>query len=131
MGAVVSLFGLMKYPDSLLIIPVAFIGGFAFGAIGMFFTGIVPSIETFTLPIFLFITPMFLFGGTFFPVTNLPSWAQSAAMAFPLTHLVILVRSMALGLLELSLLWHLLYLVLFGLFWFPLALWVMRRRLIK
>lgn len=131
MGAVISLFGLLKYPESLLIIPVAFIGGLAFGSIGMFFTGIVPSIETFNLPIFLFITPMFLFGGTFFPVTNLPPWAQNAALAFPLTHLVILVRSIALGLLDLSLLWHLLYLVLFGMFWFPLALWVMRRRLIK
>lgn len=130
MTAVISCFGLMSYPETLLLIPVAFIGGFAFGSIGMFFTGIVPSIEMFNLPIFLFITPMFLFSGTFFPVGNLPGWAQGAALAFPLTHLVILVRSITFGLLRPELLWNCLYLVLFGAFWFPLALRVMKRRLI-
>ena len=107
---VISGFGLIRHPEGLLLLPLAFLGGLAFGAAGMVCTALVPTIELFNLPVFLFITPMFLFGGTFFPVTNLPSWAQSAALAFPLTHLVILVRSIALGLLDLSLLWHLLLL---------------------
>jgi len=38
--------------------------GLAFGTIGMFFAGIIPIIDMFNLPIFLFITPMFLFSGT-------------------------------------------------------------------
>ncbi len=76
MMVIISLFGLISYPQGLLILPLAFLGGIAFGSIGMFFTGITPNIETFNLPIFLFITPMFLFSGTFFPLDNLPEWAQ-------------------------------------------------------
>jgi len=73
---VVSLFGLVHYPHGLLILPLSFLGGIAFGSMGMLFTGIVPSIDLFNLPVFLFITPMFLFSGTFFPLESLPSWAQ-------------------------------------------------------
>ncbi len=131
MLAVVSLFGLVKYPEGLLIIPLAFLGGVAFGAIGMFFTSIVKTIEMFNLPIFLFVTPMFLFSGTFFPLENLPLWAQKLALAFPLTHLVKLTRSFSLGLIDSALLWSCAYLLLFCLIWFPLAISGMRHRLIK
>ncbi len=91
--AVISCFGLIRYPSGLLLIPLAFLGGLAFGAAGMVCTAIVPSIELFNLPVFLFITPMFLFGGTFFPVENLPLWAQRTAALLPLTHLVDLARA--------------------------------------
>ena len=104
MMTVISLFGLISYPGGLLIIPLAFIGGIAFGSIGMFFTGIVPTIELFNLPIFLFITPMFLFGGTFFPIENLPVWAQNIAVLLPLTHLVNMTRSLSVGVIDPSLL---------------------------
>ena len=128
---VTSLFGLISYPQGLLIIPLAFLGGLAFGSVGMFFTGIVPSIELFNLPIFLFVTPMFLFSGTFFPVENLPTWAQKLALFVPLTHLVKLTRSFGFGIAGVELLWSLTYLLIFFLLFFPLALIVMHRRLIK
>ncbi|MBU2027201.1 MAG: ABC transporter permease, partial [Proteobacteria bacterium] len=85
------------YPEGLLLLPLAFLGGLAFGAAGMFCTAIVPHIEQFNLPVFLFITPMFLFGGTFFPIENLPLWAQKTALLLPLTHLVHLARAFANG----------------------------------
>ncbi len=72
MMAVISCFGLIRYPEGLLLLPLAFLGGLAFGAAGMVCTALVPNIELFNLPVFLFITPMFLFGGTFFPLENLP-----------------------------------------------------------
>jgi lipooligosaccharide transport system permease protein len=131
MLTVISLFGLISYPEGLLIIPLAFIGGIAFGSIGMFFTGIVPTIELFNLPIFLFITPMFLFGGTFFPIENLPEWARFIAVLLPLTHLVNMTRSLSVGMIDLSLLTGLFYLLACCLFFFPLALYKMKRRLIK
>jgi lipooligosaccharide transport system permease protein len=131
MLAVISVFGLINYPSGLLIIPVAFLGGIAFGAIGMFFTAITPTIDMFNLPVFLFVTPMFLFSGTFFPAENLPAWAQALAVIFPLTHLVNLVRSLSLGLLHAALLWSIAYLLIFSLIFFPLALIQMRKRLIK
>lgn len=131
MLGVISLFGLIRYPEGLLIIPLAFIGGVAFGSIGMYFTGIVANIELFNLPVFLFITPMFLFSGTFFPVENLPEWAQLLAILLPLTHMVNLTRSLSLGIIDISLLPGLCYFVISCLIFFPLAVHTMHRRLIK
>jgi len=131
MLGVISLFGLIRYPEGLLIIPLAFLGGIAFGSIGMYFTGIVPNIELFNLPVFLFITPMFLFSGTFFPVENLPVWAQYLAALLPLTHLVNLTRTLSVGLLDTSMLTGLGYFVIMCLIFFPLAIHKMHRRLIK
>ncbi|MFZ0493518.1 MAG: ABC transporter permease [Acidimicrobiia bacterium] len=43
------------------------------------------------------IVPMFLFSGTFFPITQLPGWMQPIAYAIPLWHGVELTRATALG----------------------------------
>ena len=131
MMAVVSLFGLLQYPHALLLLPVAFLGGLAFACAGMICTAIVPTIETFNLPIFLFITPMFLFSGTFFPLSNLPDWARLLAQVLPLTHLVELCRSVALGRLSGGTLLGVLYLAVWSAVLFPLAVAGMRRRLIS
>ncbi len=130
MLAVVSLFGLVEYPHGLLILPLSFLGGIAFGTAAMVFTGIVPSIDMFNLPIFLFITPMFLFSGTFFPIESLPGWAQTLSSALPLTHLVNLCRALCLGELPDDMLWGVVYLFVFFAVLFPVALMAMRRRLI-
>ncbi len=131
MQVIVTLFGLIRYPEGLLILPLSFIAGFAFASIGMVFTAVVKHIDLFNLPIFLFVTPMFLFGGTFFPLETLPAWAQVVAWCLPLTHLVELARAVGFGRLEPALLWHLLYLAVFSALFFPLALVKMRTRLIK
>jgi lipooligosaccharide transport system permease protein len=110
---------------------VAFLGGIAFGSTAMLFTSMVQRIELFNLPMFLFITPMFLFSGTFFPLSGLPKWAQYFALVLPLTHLVNLVRGLSFGLFNLELLISLGYLIVFCLMMFPLAVFKMRRRLIK
>jgi lipooligosaccharide transport system permease protein len=131
MMLVISAFGLLHYPGALLLLPIAFLGGLAFACAGMICTSIVPTIEVFNLPIFLFITPMFLFGGTFFPLANLPAWAQVVAYTLPLTHLVELCRGVALGGFRTELIYSLLYLSLWIAVFFPLAIVLMRRRLIK
>jgi len=131
MMAVISGFGLIRYPEGLLLLPLAFLGGLAFGAAGMVCTAITPSIDLFNLPVFLFITPMFLFGGTFFPIENLPGWAQKTALLLPLTHLVNLARTFASGRIDASVPLGIGYLAAFSAVAFPLALCRMRRRLIK
>ncbi|MDP4725951.1 MAG: ABC transporter permease [Desulfobacterales bacterium] len=128
---VLGVLGYVRFPLGLLLIPVALLGGLAFGAVGMFFTGIVPTIDMFNLPIFLFVTPMFLFSGTFFPISNLPLWAQPVALVFPLYHLTELARYFSLGTRETSPMLSILYLVLFFMIFALLALRAMRRRLIK
>jgi len=131
MMLVISAFGLLHFPGALLLLPIALLGGLAFACAGMICTAIVPTIEVFNLPTFLFITPMFLFGGTFFPLANLPVWAQVVAYTLPLTHLVELCRGVALGGWHSGLFFSLLYLILWILLFFPLAIILMRRRLIK
>jgi len=131
MTLVLGALGFVDFPLGLLIVPLAFLGGLAFGAVGMFFTGITSSIDMFNLPIFLFITPMFLFSGTFFPVSGLPEWAQTAALLFPLYHLAGLTRACCLGLTETSPILSLVYLIAFALCFLGLALIAMRRRMIK
>jgi lipooligosaccharide transport system permease protein len=131
MLTVISFFGLIQYPAGLLMIPLAFLWGLAFGSIGMFFTAVTRHIDLFNLPFFLFITPMFLFSGTFFPLENLPSWAQNLAMFLPLTHLVRLTRNLCYGQFGVDMLGPMAYWLVFTLLFYVLALYGMRRRLIK
>ncbi len=131
MMTVISFFGLIRYPEGLLMIPLAFLCGMAFGCIGMYFTSIIHHIDLFNLPFFLFITPMFLFSGTFFPIENLPQWAQSLAMFLPLTHLVSLTRDLCYGRVHAAMIGPLTYFFVFTLVFYFLALYKMRRRLIK
>jgi lipooligosaccharide transport system permease protein len=131
MMVVISAFGLISYPGGLLLLPLAFLGGLAFGAAGMVCTAFVPNIDLFNLPVFLFITPMFLFSGTFFPLDGLPGWARTIAACLPLTHLTDLARAFTTGRIDGSLIPAITYLALFAAVAFPLALRLMRNRLIK
>jgi lipooligosaccharide transport system permease protein len=131
MLVVLSLFGFVLLPLGILVIPLAFLGGLAFGAIGMYFTGVTPTIDMFNLPIFLFITPMFLFSGTFFPVSSLPEWARAVSLLFPLYHLVELTRLLSMARMEFNGWLSLLYLILFAGLFTVLSLRAMRRRLVK
>ena len=83
-----------------------------------------------TLPVFLVITPMFLFSGTFFPLEQLPLWAQRFAWALPLTHLVHLARSVALGGFPPQLLANAAYLAIFGAVAYLFGVRAMVKRLI-
>jgi len=129
MGTVLSLFGLFSLPSALWLLPLALLGGLVFAGVGMVCTALVPNIEVFNIPIFLIITPMFLFSGTFFPLEQLPGWAQQVAQALPLTHLVILARGAALG--HPVSAWHLAYLLVAAALLLPLAVALMVRRIIR
>jgi lipooligosaccharide transport system permease protein len=131
MLAVLIPMGFANFPGALLCIPLAFVGGLAFASVGMFFTGMIPTIDMFNLPIFLFITPMFLFSGTFFPVSGIPDWAGIFSLVFPLYHLVELTRFLCIGAMESNPLFNLFYLLLFITIFGYLALRTMKRRLIR
>lgn len=80
---IATLFGLV---DSwwILAAPLAVAAtGFCFAMIGLTFTAFIPSIDLFSFYYTLFITPMFLFSGVFFPIGTLPQWAQSLAWFSP------------------------------------------------
>ncbi|MDD1666451.1 MAG: ABC transporter permease [Methanomicrobiales archaeon] len=128
---VLVLFRVVDLPISLLILPFALLAGFLFAALGMCFTALTPSIETLNLPAFLFITPMFLFSGTFFPLSILPKALQVVAYAFlPLTHVVLVCRMLTLSQVTPAILLSLAWIVVVAAVAFVLAVNLMRKRLI-
>jgi len=128
---VVTLFGLAAYPSSLVILPLAALAGLMFASFGLFFAALAPYIDNLNLPIFLFINPMFLFSGTFFPLDGMPAWVRLTANLLPLTHVVNITRAATFGLLAPALLWDLLYILVLtaGIAW--LSIRKMKARLIK
>ncbi len=131
MSAVLAVLGFVDPLSIAAVLPIAFVGGLAFGALGLWLTGITPHIEMFNLPVFLVITPMFLFSGTFFPVSSLPTWAAGAARAFPLYHLVELCRRVQIHAWESSTAGSCVYLGAFSAVFVVLAVRAMKRRLIR
>jgi lipooligosaccharide transport system permease protein len=130
--AVVVAFGLISSPLCLIVPLVAFFAGLTFSAIGMAFTAIAPNIDFFNYPGFLFITPMFLLSGTFFPFSILPSAVQTVALIFlPLTHSVVITRGLMLGALSSSMLLDVAWLAAVTLIFFVLSVNLMKKRLIK
>ena len=124
-------FGVISLPTSLLAIPLAFLGGLMFGGIAMCFTAITPSIDTLNYPSFLFITPMALFSGTFFPLTLLPVAFQYIALIFfPLTHLVAIMRMLTLPAITSVLVLHLAWIFMVTIIFCIIAINLMRKRLI-
>ena len=128
---VLLIFGVVAMPSSLLLIPFAFLAGLLFAAIGMCFTAITPGIDALNYPSFLFITPMFLFSGTFFPLDLLPEPIQYFALAaLPLTHVVSINRAITLPAFSPMNLLNLAWIAVATVLFFLLAIRLMRRRLI-
>ena len=128
---VLAVFGVISLPLALLAVPLAFLGGLMFAGIAMCFTAITPGIDTLNYPSFLFITPMSLFSGTFFPLMLLPVTLQYVALALlPLTHLVAIMRMFTLGTVSPVLLLHLVWIIMITVLCCIAAINMMRRRLI-
>jgi lipooligosaccharide transport system permease protein len=129
---VILAFGLVDLRYAVILLPLGFLAGLLFASVGMICTAIVPSIDSFNYPIFLFITPMFLFSGTFFPMSILPEGLKILGYAvLPLTHVVRIARGLTLGILEANLLLSLLWMLAVSAVTFVLAINLMRRRLIQ
>ena len=128
---VIALFGTVRSPLALLIPLLFVISGLMFSVIAMTFTAVNPSIDYFTFYFALFITPMFMFSGIFFPLDALPAWVSTAAWLTPLSHVVTLARALALGTLEGRHAWDLVWMLTVTAVLFPAPIALMRRRLIK
>ena len=140
--AVVAAFGLVSSPWALLVPVVAFFGGLLFASLGMCFTALASGIDFFNFPTFLFITPMFLLSGTFFPINVVPNAYALEVVAlsvFPLTHIVDMSRGLMSGSigslagLSSTDMWVLstVWVALVALLFFVLSIYLMKKKLIK
>jgi lipooligosaccharide transport system permease protein len=106
--AIAAPLGLVASWWGILAIPAATIIAFGFASFGMAVTSYMKNFQQMQWVSFALL-PMFLFSGTFFPVSVYPEWVQSIVMALPLWQGVELVRALTLGNISWSLLGHLAY----------------------
>jgi lipooligosaccharide transport system permease protein len=111
---VAALLGLIISPWAVLAVPVALLIGFAFGAVGMAASSFMRTWQDFDL-VQLVMLPLFLFSGTFFPLSTYPEALQVVVQATPLWHAVALERAVTLGQFETGNLVNVAYLVILGL----------------
>ena len=128
---VMAAFGLVHSPLALLLPAVFLIGALTFAVLGMAYTAMVTSIEHYNILFTGIITPMFLFGGVFFPFSDLPDWAQAVGWCLPLSHLAAATRDLTLGGAGLVTLGHVGALVALLVVLFPFPAARLRRTLLR
>lgn len=95
--AMMGLFGALDSPLALLAVPAAVLTGMAFCTPVVAFAAVNDNDAGFAALFRFVVTPLFLFGGVFFPVAQLPPVLEQLAYATPLWHGVALSRGLALG----------------------------------
>jgi lipooligosaccharide transport system permease protein len=128
--AIVTAFGLVDSPWAVLVPLFLALGGACFGMLGITFTSLVRSIDHYGYYYTLFITPLFLFSGIFYPLDKLPGWVSTVAWFTPLYHLVKITRGLALDPNALAVLGNAAWLALLTLALFAVPVRAMRRRLV-
>ena len=128
---VIALLGFVASPLALWALPAIFLAGLCFAALGLIITTLAPSYDFFMYYFTLFITPMVLLCGVFFPTDQLPSAVQAASAWLPLSHVVQLVRPLVFGSVPSGLFGHIAVLLSMTLLAFWTATLLARRRLLK
>jgi lipooligosaccharide transport system permease protein len=95
---IMAAFGVIRSPWMVAGVPVAVLTGLAFAApLDAFAVTRKKNDQAFNVIFRFGMIPLFLFSGTFFPVTQLPVWIRPVAYATPLWHGVALCRALNSG----------------------------------
>jgi len=108
--AIVTPLGLIPSAWGILAIPAAVLIAFGFASFGMAVTSYMKSFQQLEL-VNIFLLPMFLFSGSFYPLDVFPEWLQTIIRLFPLAHAIDLVRGLTLGNISWALAGHAMYFV--------------------
>ena len=128
---VIAALGLAHGPLALLILPTIALIGLTFAALGLIWNALAPSYDFFMYYFTLFITPMTLICGVFFPADRLPGWLATFGSWLPLAHGVALTRPLLAGEIPPHALIHIMALMITAGVAFAIALRLTRRRLLK
>jgi lipooligosaccharide transport system permease protein len=128
---VVAGLGLVHGPLALWILPTIVLTGLAFAALGLIWTALAPSYDFFMYYFTLFITPMTLISGVFFPTDQMPGWLAAIGNWLPLAQGVALARPLLAGQVPADALLHIGVLLATAAVGFTIALFLTRRRLLK
>ncbi|HUZ20752.1 MAG TPA: ABC transporter permease [Acidimicrobiales bacterium] len=95
--AIAAGFGALVSPEAALAVPAGVVTGLAFATPVMAFAVTQERDSGFSVIHRLFVVPLFLFSGSFFPISQLPGFWQEVAVVTPLYHGVALCRACTLG----------------------------------
>lgn len=126
---VAALLGAVHSWQAIFALPVIFLTGLCFSAMALNITALAKRWDFFQYYMTLFMTPMMLLCGVFYPVDSLPAWLQHAVYILPLTHAVELVRPLMTGGDIGDVFMHLLVIGIYLVAFWMLAIKLMRRRL--
>ncbi len=128
---VMALLGFVHGPQVLWVLPLIFLTGLTFAALGLCVTAVAVSYDFFMYYFTLFVTPMMLLSGVFFPLSQLPEPVQALAQVLPLTHAVAIARPLLLGQ-ELTSVWlHIGVLAAIAVAAYAVAAHLTRKRLLR
>jgi lipooligosaccharide transport system permease protein len=129
---VAFIFGAITSPTAVLAWPAAILTGLAFGMVMAAWTASRKTEQSFAFVFRFIITPLFLFSGTFFPISHLPDALEWIAWLTPLFHGVELTRGLAIAhaVDPLLLLFHAAYLVVMAAIGVLFAFRTFRKRLV-
>jgi lipooligosaccharide transport system permease protein len=127
---IVTAFGLIGSPWALAVPPFLALGGACFGMLGISFSALAPRVDLYSYYFTLFVTPMFLFSGIFYPFDKLPDWVGVVAWFTPLYHLVNITRALILHPDLSTVLGNALWLFVLAAALFVVPVRAMRRRLV-
>jgi lipooligosaccharide transport system permease protein len=116
---------------ALFILPLGFVVGLCFGALGLVMNALAPGYDFFTYFFTLVITPMLLFSGVYFPVDQMPAWLATVASALPLKHAIDIARPLMLGKIPSQIVTHVIVLLAYSISAYYVAVVLTRRRLLK
>lgn len=116
---------------TLWLLPVIVLTGLTFSGLGLMVNAVAPNYDFFLYYFTLFITPMVLLSGVFYPTEALPTWLGAVADLLPLTHAIALARPLVLGHWPEASIVHVLVLLAYAAAGFLAALTLTRRRLLR
>lgn len=129
--AVMTALGLVHSPWALLAVPAVMLSGAALSAGAMILTGITKEISSLEKVMTLIVFPLFLFSGTFFPVSLYPALLQPVVKATPLFHSASLLRALTTGHVDAGTVMHAGYLLVMFVVASAIATRLIRSRLIS
>jgi lipooligosaccharide transport system permease protein len=127
---VAMFFGLDPSWGMLAVPLIGWVSGFGWACFGVMVAGFAKSIENFNYIVSAVLTPLFLLAGSFFPLSELPTWAQVLGNLNPLHQTVELVRHAVFGFEGWEDVARVGMLLVFGLIMWRVAIYAMTRKLI-
>lgn len=127
---VATVLGVVEGWQALWALPVVFLIGLCFAGPAMIMSALASNYDFFNYYFVLVITPMFILCGVFYPIDTLPDVMQGVVQFLPLTHAVILTRSLMAGVELTQPLLNVMVLIAFAVVSYYMAVVLVRKKLL-